>query len=133
MWRSARGGTSRPTLFARALGHRVDASSEDEATAPSRVQDFPQAFLPLLRKAIETVAMTPPTAAAYAGLTIPDVVQMLGRPAGDTHDVAPSLQAEFDEFEANGAVKPEALLLANRTRIRRARGIFARETQNSRK
>ena len=104
MWRSARGGTTRPTVPARVLGHRVDAWSEDEATAPSRVQHFFQAFLRLLRKAIEIVAMTPPTAAAYAGFTIPDVVQLLGRPAGDTHDIAPSLQAEFDEFEVIGAV-----------------------------
>lgn len=61
-------GMSRPVL-----GPRAAALSEGEATAPSRVQHFRQAFLRLVRKAIETVAMTPPTAASYAGVTISEL------------------------------------------------------------
>ncbi|WP_428122020.1 hypothetical protein [Candidatus Poriferisodalis sp.] len=58
----------------------------------------------MLRQAVVTGVMSPPTAAAFAGLALPDIVQILGQPSGDDQQESPQLETEFREFEATGVV-----------------------------
>ncbi len=65
-----------------------------------RIRRFPFAFLRMLRRAVVTGVMSPPSAAAFSGLSIADVVQILGQPlertdetAGTEVEVAPSSKA----------------------------------------
>ena len=61
-------------------------------------------FRRMLRQAVVTEVMSPPTAASFAGLAIPDIVQILGHPLGGKEQESPHLEAEFNEFEVTGVV-----------------------------
>lgn len=94
--------TVRPEYLARALGYPVRPELEvsDPATLPMR--RFPRSFLRMLHRAISEEIMSPPTAASFAGLAVPDVVQILGSPLGAPVQNSLHLEAEFDEFEVTG-------------------------------
>ena len=92
----------RPVALARALGYSIGREETRQDAELWRIRRFPPAFLRMLRNAVVHQVMTPPTAASFAGLALPDLVQILGQPLGD--EEPEEVNTEFDEFEATGVV-----------------------------
>ena len=93
----------RPVALARSLGYVIHSEEYEQNSEAWRTQRFPRLFLRMLREAVVTDVMSPPTAASFAGLAIPDIVRILGQPetgAGPDPD-----WTEFDEFEETGVVQ----------------------------
>lgn len=93
-----------PLSLAQALGypqHPVPGASDP---APSPLHRFPRSFLRMLRQAVLTEVMSPPSAAAFAGLSLPDLTQLISRPIGDPGQASPQREAEFRDFEVTGTV-----------------------------
>ena len=70
----AGGHTARP---AGAVAHPAALEADELVAEP--LQRFPRSFLRLLRQAVRTETISPPTAASFAGVAIPDIVQVLGQ------------------------------------------------------
>ncbi|MCY3893333.1 MAG: XRE family transcriptional regulator [Acidimicrobiaceae bacterium] len=96
--------TVRPVSLARALGYSIHPEEIAQDAERWRVQRFPMSFRRMLRQAVVTEVMSPPTAASFAGLAIPDLVQILGQPLGGEEQESPHLATEFNEFEVTGVV-----------------------------
>lgn len=94
----------RPVSLARSLGYVVDPEEYNPDAGRLRIHRFPRPFLRTLRHAVNTEAMSPPTAASFAGIGIPDIVNVLGQPTGSGTDESPHLQTEFNELEETGVV-----------------------------
>ena len=60
-----------------AVAHPAALEADELVTEPLR--RFPRSFLRMLRHAVRAEAMSPPTAASFAGLAIPDILQVLGQ------------------------------------------------------
>jgi len=92
-----------PVALAHALGYAT--GPEEHAQDPDlwRVRRFPRSFLRLLRDAVMRELISPPTAASMAGLSLPDLTQILGDTGGLT-DESSATKAEFQEFEITGVV-----------------------------
>ncbi len=94
----------RPVSLARALGYSIHPEEIAQDARRWQVRRFPMSFRRMLRQAVVKGIMSPPTAASFAGLAIPDIVQILGQPLGGEEQESPHLEAEFDEFEVTGVV-----------------------------
>ncbi|MCY3861704.1 MAG: XRE family transcriptional regulator [bacterium] len=94
----------RPVSLARALGYVIHPEEDVQDRELWRIRRFPRSFLRMLRQAVVTEIMSPPSAAAFAGLALPDIVQVLGSPLGDVEQESPYLETEFNEFEVTGVV-----------------------------
>ena len=92
----------RPVALARSLGYPIDPEEYEQNAELWRIRRFPRAFLRMLRAAIMLKKMSPPSAASFAGLSIPDLVHVLGQPTNG--DEPEGGAAEFAEFEASGVV-----------------------------
>jgi transcriptional regulator with XRE-family HTH domain/Zn-dependent peptidase ImmA (M78 family) len=95
--------TVQPVALAHALGYATEP--EEYAQDPNlwRVRRFPQSFLRMLRDAVIRELISPPTAASMAGLSLPDLTQILGQ-TGEVADETTATRAEFHEFEITGVV-----------------------------
>jgi hypothetical protein len=93
----------RPVALARSLRYSIDPEEYAQDAELWRIRRFPRSFLRMLRAAVMQEVMSPPSAAAFAGLSIPDLVQILGQPLEGTAE-EPALMTEFTEFEATGVV-----------------------------
>ena len=93
----------RPRSLAQSLGYEIDGD-DVQGVEPSGIGRFPRSFMRMLRQAVVTEVMSPPTAAAFAGLALPEIVQILGQPLGEVEHESPRLAMEFDEFEFTGVV-----------------------------
>ncbi len=94
----------RPVSLARSLGYVIDPEEFNPDAGRWRIHRFPRPFLRMLRHAVNTETMSPPTAASFAGIGIPDIVSVLGQPTASGADEPPHLQTEFDEFEETGVI-----------------------------
>ncbi len=94
----------RPVALARSLGYPIDPEEYRQDPERWRIHRFPRAFLRMLRAAVVSEVMSPPTAASFAGLSIADLVQILGQPLAGTESEPPDLATEFAEFEETGVV-----------------------------
>lgn len=93
----------RPVALARSLGYRIDPEEYQQDAERWRIRRFPRAFLRMLRHAVVTEVMSPPSAAAFSGLSIAAVVQILGQPLEGT-DEPEGTEVEFAEYEDSGVV-----------------------------
>ena len=93
-----------PLPLARALGYPTHPEPAASDVAPPPLGCFPRSFLRMLRQAVLTGTISPPAAAAFAGLALSDITQLLGPPPDDPAPLPPHLAAEFDEFGTTGAV-----------------------------
>lgn len=59
------------------------AAPEADELMTEPLRRFPRSFLRMLRHAVRTGAISPPTAASFAGVAIPDIVQVLGQHASN--------------------------------------------------
>jgi Zn-dependent peptidase ImmA (M78 family)/transcriptional regulator with XRE-family HTH domain len=93
-----------PVALARSLGYPIDPEEYAQDAELWRIRRFPRAFLRMLREAVVEEVMSPPTAASFAGLSIPDLVQILGQPLAGGGEEPAELRTEFAEFEKTGVV-----------------------------
>ena len=94
----------RPVALARSLGYSIHPEEYAQDAEFGRVHRFPQPFLRMLRAAVIAEVMSPPTAASFAGIAVPDIVQILGQPHDDAEHEQPQVEMEFGEFEATGVI-----------------------------
>lgn len=94
----------RPVALARSLGYAIDPEEYEQDADRWRIRRFPRSFLRMLREAVVHEVMSPPTAASFAGLAVPDLVQILGQPLAGVEEESPELTTEFAEFEDTGVV-----------------------------
>jgi Zn-dependent peptidase ImmA (M78 family)/DNA-binding XRE family transcriptional regulator len=94
----------RPVALARALGYAIDPEEIEQDSDRWRILRFPRPFLRMLREAVVNGVMSPPSAASFAGLSVPDLVQVLGQPLVGKEEEPPGLTTEFKEFEDTGVV-----------------------------
>lgn len=93
-----------PVAMARSLGYAIDPEEYAQDAELWRIRRFPRAFLRMLREAVVRELMSVPTAASFAGLSIPDVVQILGQTMARTGGEPEESRTEFAEFEKTGVV-----------------------------
>ncbi len=96
--------------LAHSLGYPIDPDEIRQDASRWQIRRFPRSFLRMLRVAVLEGLMSVPTAAAFAGLAIPEVVQLLGYSRSDSEDERSnleesSLDAEFGEYESSGVCK----------------------------
>jgi len=94
----------RPVALARALGYPIDPEEIEQDSERWRFHRFPRPFLRMLREAVVGEVMSPPSAASFAGLAVPDLVQVLGQPLVGKEEEPRELTTEFKEFEETGVV-----------------------------
>lgn len=93
----------RPVALARSLGYSIDPEEIQQDAELWRIRKFPRPFLRRLRNAVNEGHLSPPTAASFAGIAIPDLVFVLGDPSipvTEPHD----LSTEFQEYEITGVI-----------------------------
>lgn len=95
--------TVRPVAYARSLGYSVDPEEIQQDPELWRVRKFPRPFLRRLRNAVVHGHMSPPSAASFAGIALPDLAYVLGDPIPDALEPV-DLTTEFREFEITGVV-----------------------------
>ena len=94
----------RPVSLARSLGYSIHPEEHEQDPGLWRIHRFPRPFLRMLRAAVIVRLMSPPTAASFAGVAVPDIVQILGQPHDDAEHEQPQVDMEFGEFEATGVI-----------------------------
>lgn len=94
----------RPVALARSLGYSMHPEEYAQDAELWRIRRFPRPFLRMLREAVLTGVMSPPTAASFAGLAIPDIVQILGQPETGAEPLSDEVATEFLEFEETGVI-----------------------------
>ena len=94
----------RPVSLARALGYPIHPEEFAQDAELWRIHRFPRPFLRMLREAVTSQVMSPPSAASFAGLAIPDLVRVLGQPTEGVDIESPQLETEFNEFEETGVI-----------------------------
>jgi Zn-dependent peptidase ImmA (M78 family)/DNA-binding XRE family transcriptional regulator len=96
--------TVRPVALARSLGYAIDPEEIEQDSERWRIHRFPRPFLRMLREAVVQELISPPTAASFAGLSVPGLVQILGQPLTGAEGEPQELTTEFAEFEETGVV-----------------------------
>ena len=94
----------RPLVLARSMGYGIDREEWSQDPERWRVCRFPRSFLRMLRDAIAHGLMSPPTAASFAGLSLPEVVNIMGQLPGHDEEAWQRIVAEFDEFKETGVI-----------------------------
>ena len=94
----------RPVSLARSLGYSIHPEEYQQDAGSWSIQRFPRPFLRMLRAAVIADVMSPPTAASFAGVAVPEIVQILGQPHDDAEQEQPQVDMEFGEFEATGVI-----------------------------
>ena len=93
-----------PVALAHALGYPTAPEEYEQDPELWRIRRFPRPFLRLLREAVLSGQMSPPTAASFAGMSLPDLTtHILGDTTGSQEELT-GLSTEFHEFEVTGVV-----------------------------
>ena len=93
----------RPVGLARSLGYAVDPEEQNQDPERWRLRHFPRPFLRMLRDAVVKELMSPPTAASFAGIALPEIAKIVGElPTEEEHWEL--VETEFDEFEDTGVI-----------------------------
>lgn len=90
--------TIRPIVFARALGYEIDDDEYVQDPDDWRISRFPGRFLRLLRVAVRDGQVSVPTAAKLTGLSLDEVIDLVGEQAFEGEED----RRELGEFEATG-------------------------------
>ena len=94
----------RPLGLARSMGYTVDPEEWAQDPERWRLRRFPRPFLRMLRDAVTNGSMSPPTAASFAGLALPEIANILGQLPGDNEEEWSLTETEFEEFEESGVI-----------------------------
>ncbi len=95
----------RPVAMARLLGYAIDPEEYQQDAGAWGIRRFPRAFLRMLRTGVLGEVISRSSAAALAGMSLPELVQVTGEPPAET-DEGPeaALAVEFSEFEDSGVI-----------------------------
>ena len=93
----------RPVALARSLGYAVDDEEWDQDPERWRLRRFPRPFLRMLREAVVKELMSPPTAASFAGIALPEIARIVGDLPIE-EEARALIEVEFDEFEETGVI-----------------------------
>ena len=93
----------RPVGLARSLGYTVDPEERNQDPERWRLRRFPRPFLRMLRDAVVKELMSPPTAASFAGIALPEIAKIVGELPIEEEGWE-LVEAEFDEFEETGVI-----------------------------
>jgi Zn-dependent peptidase ImmA (M78 family) len=93
----------RPVMLARALGYEI--ADEEYGTRPTRwrLDRFPQRFRRLLRTAVQRKVLSVPSAAAMAGISIDEIVELVAASPPMSSEISPE-RSELEEYEASGVL-----------------------------
>lgn len=94
----------RPVSLAQALGYEIHPEERVQDADLWSIHRFPQPFLRMLREAVAADVMSPPSAASFLGVALPDMLRILGESATGAESESPQLEAEFSEFEETGVI-----------------------------
>ena len=92
----------RPLHFARSLGYAIDEEELRQDPRRWRVHRFPRQFLRMLRSAVLDDVISPMTAASFSGLSLPDIVDLMGQVPRQDDEAWQLNLDEFAEFRASG-------------------------------
>ncbi len=93
----------RPVGLARSLGYTVDPEERSQDPERWRLRRFPRLFLRMLRDAVVKELMSPPTAASFAGIALPEIAKIVGELPIEEEGWE-LVETEFDEFEETGVI-----------------------------
>ncbi len=96
--------TVRPLHLARSLGYAVDAEELRQDPRRWRVRRFPRQFLRMLRSAVLNDVISPMTAASLSGLSLPDIVDLMGQVPPHDDEAWQLILDEFAEFRESGVI-----------------------------
>lgn len=94
----------RPLQLARSLGYAIDAEELRQDPRRWRVRRFPRQFLGLLRSAVLNDVISPMTAASFSGLSLPDIVDLMGQVPRQDDEEWQLILDEFAEFRESGVI-----------------------------
>ena len=94
----------RPLHLARSLGYTVNREELRQDPRRWRVRRFPRPFLRMLRAAVLNDVMSPMTAASFSGLSLPDIVDLMGQMPRHDEEAWQLTLAEFTEFRESGVI-----------------------------
>ena len=94
----------RPLHLARSLGYAIDKEELRQDPRRWRVRRFPRQFLRMLRSAVLNDVMSPMTAASFSGLSLPDIVDLMGQMPHHDDEAWQLILDEFAEFRESGVI-----------------------------
>ena len=94
----------RPVHIARSLGYAIDAEELRQDPRRWRVRRFPRQFLRMLRSAVLHDVISPMTAASLSGLSLPDIVDLMGQVPPHDDEAWQLILDEFAEFRESGVI-----------------------------
>ena len=94
----------RPIHLARSLGYSIDAEELRQDPRRWRVRRFPRQFLRMLRSAVLNDVISPMTAASFSGLSLPDIVDLMGQMPRHDDEAWKLILDEFTEFRESGVI-----------------------------
>jgi Zn-dependent peptidase ImmA (M78 family)/transcriptional regulator with XRE-family HTH domain len=93
----------RPVALARALGYEIAVEECGSRPDHWRLERYPPRFRRLLRVAVQRQILSVPSAAAMAGLSIDEVVELVAAPPTSAGQTSPEL-SELEQFTASGVL-----------------------------
>ena len=94
----------RPVHLARSLGYIIDEEESKQDPRRWRVRRFPRPFLRMLRTAVLNDVISPMTAASFSGLSLPDIVDLIGQMPRQDDEAWQQVLDEFAEFRESGVI-----------------------------
>lgn len=94
----------RPVHLARSLGYVIDEEELRQDPRRWRVRRFPRQFLRMLRSAVLNDVISPMTAASLSGLSLPDIVDLMGQVPPHDDEAWQLILDEFAEFRESGVI-----------------------------
>lgn len=94
----------RPIHLARSLGYAIDQEELRQDPRRWRVRRFPRPFLRMLRAAVLNDVISPMTAASFSGLSLPDIVDLIGQVPRHDDEAWKLILHEFAEFRESGVI-----------------------------
>ncbi len=95
----------KPVFLARSLGYEIYPEELKQFPELWTLRRFPRLFLRMLRKAVRDEMMSISTAASFAGLAVPDVVNLIGGPGSGASETEVNDHAvEFEEYESSDII-----------------------------
>jgi Zn-dependent peptidase ImmA (M78 family)/transcriptional regulator with XRE-family HTH domain len=86
---------ARPVALASALGYVVHPEEWRQDPARWRLERFPRRFIRALTAALRDERISPASAAAFTGLTVDEMAELMTPPTGDGDEAAEQEQREF--------------------------------------
>ncbi len=86
---------ARPVALAAALGYAVHPEEWRQDPARWRLERFPRRFIRALTTALRDGRVSPASAAAFTGLTVDEMAELMAPPTGDGDEQAEREQLEF--------------------------------------